>query len=245
MSDTTVDAIFAGRVHVEQSVAGYRFNVDSILLTAFAQLHVGQYILDVGAGSGVVGLGLAALDPQRRVVMAERQAALAKTAADNIVRNAMQDRCTVVHEDIREMRGRKHHFDGAVMNPPYFQVGAGRQSPDNERANARHEIYGTIRDLVVATARHLYADAPLCVVFPAQRAGALFAALEEAGRRQYTAQWVYPLRDRDASLVLVAARASRTHTQIIPAPLILHEDTRAYTPQAQAIVNTGCWSRSD
>src|SRR5690625_3541337 len=181
-SSTSIDALFGGALLLEQGTVGNRYNVDSVLLCAFAHRVVGDRVLDVGAGVGPVGLGLAHLDSSRHVDLVERQPRLAALARANIERNGLSTRCQVFQEDIRTRKGQKYHYDGAVMNPPYFQCGAGKQSPHSERALARHEVYGTIGDLVSATVRHLYREAPLCIVYPAARAGALFSALDAVER---------------------------------------------------------------
>lgn len=240
-SSTSIDALFGGALLLEQGTQGYRYNVDSVLLCAFAHRVVGDRVLDVGAGVGPVGLGLAHLDSSRHVDLVERQPRLAALARANIERNGLSVRCQVFQEDIRTRKGQKYHYDGAVMNPPYFQCGAGKQSPHSERALARHEVYGTIGDLVSATVRHLYREAPLCIVYPAARAGALFSALDAVERTNMQAQMILPYQGASATLILVCARASRTHTTEFLAPLILHDQDRRYTAAAAKILSTGHW----
>src|SRR5690554_1914172 len=238
---SSVDALFDGAVQIEQALRGYRYNVDSVLLSAFAHPIVGENILDVGASAGVVGLALAHLAPTRQVLLVERQATLATWCRRNIDRNALNDRCLVEETDIRELRGRAQHFDGAVMNPPYFRPGAGRQSPIGERALARHQVHGALDALVAATARHLYCWAPLCAVYPAEGTGELLDALFQVGRRAIELQPVLPIADHEARLVLIAARQSKSHSLNLLAPLVLHTEARDYTPEAKIILETGHW----
>lgn len=240
-SSTSVDALFDGTLDLEQNVRGYRYNVDSVLLCAFAHSVLGQDILDVGAGVGTIGLGLAHLCSTRRVTLVERQPRLAALARANVQRNGLDARCTVIEADIRTLKGRTHHYDGAVMNPPYFRTGSGRLSPENERALARHEVFGTIGELIASTARHVYQNAPLCVVFPADRAGALLAALDASGRRHVVVQTILPYAGAAATVVLVSSRGSSVHTTHILPPLILHQEDRRYTAEAAHILRHGHW----
>lgn len=242
---TSVDTLFDGALKLEQGLRGYRFNVDAVLLSAFAHRVVGDHILDVGAGVGPVGLGLSRLKDIRHVDLVERQPRLAALARANIERNQLGDRCAVIECSIQDLKGKKRHYDGAVMNPPYFRCGAGRQSPSTERALARHEVHGTIDALVAATVRHLYPQAPLCVVYPAERLGALFAALDAVARRNIQLQSVLPYDNAAATIVLVAARASKVHTTTVLEPLILHDVDRNYTETAAQIVRRGHWPWDD
>lgn len=239
---SSVDALFDGSLYVEQALQGYRYNVDSVLLSAFAHTVVGQRVVDVGAGAGVVGLALAHLAPEREITLVERQDSLAAWCRANVERNGFSARCEVVETDIRAFRGRTQHFDGAVMNPPYFRPGAGKQSPIGERALARHQVHGDLHALIAATARHLYARAPLCVVYPATGSGELLDALFAVGRRDIQLQSVLPYDEAEASLVLVAARQSNVHTLNLLCPLVLHDEDRHYTPRAATILRTGQWT---
>src|SRR5690348_14459681 len=69
----TCDAILGGRLRVIQPRNGYRFSVDSILLARFALPRTGAQVLELGAGSGVVAMMVAALARPREVVTIELQ----------------------------------------------------------------------------------------------------------------------------------------------------------------------------
>lgn len=243
VATTSVDAIFEGQVRLEQHLRGYRFNVDSVLLAAFANAFAGRRLLDVGTGVGIVGLALAHLRADTTVTLVEVQPSLAALARANIARNHADARVELLEGDIRTMAGRTQHFELATINPPYFVPGAGRQSPDGERARARHQLHGTLNELMAGIDRLLYARARLCVVYPAAGLGALMSALERCERRALLVQPVLPYEGADASIVLVAAQRSPAHDLTLLPPLILHDDARRYTPEAADILRTGRWAR--
>jgi tRNA1Val (adenine37-N6)-methyltransferase len=60
-SSETCDAILGGRVRVIQPRGGYRFSVDAILLACFVSTRGRDRVLDLGAGTGVISLAIAAL----------------------------------------------------------------------------------------------------------------------------------------------------------------------------------------
>lgn len=243
MATTSVDAIFGGRVVLEQHLRGYRFNVDSVLLAAFAHSFSGESIVDVGTGSGIVGIALAHLRAHATVTLVEVQPSLAALARANIARNALADRVELVEDDIRSFPGRTRHFELATINPPYFIPGAGRQSPDGERARARHQLHGDLSALMRSIDRHLFPRARLCVVYPAAGTGALLHALEQCERRAVLLQPVLPYAGAPSSLVLAAAQRSRAHATTLLPPLILHDADRRYTPEADVILRTGHWAQ--
>src|SRR5262249_23627204 len=63
----TQDAIFSGRLRLCQPArgAGYRFNLDPVLLAGFAA--GGEHVVDLGAGCGVLGLALLVLGKAERL----------------------------------------------------------------------------------------------------------------------------------------------------------------------------------
>src|SRR5262245_14969962 len=83
MNDTTRDTLLAGRVQLVQPAGGHRAGSDAVLLAAAAAGLPGEVIADIGAGTGAVGLMVAALRPNARIVFVEREAPLAALCRQN------------------------------------------------------------------------------------------------------------------------------------------------------------------
>ncbi len=81
---------------------GYRAGTDAVLLAAsIGPESIGTgLVLDVGSGVGVVGLCVAARCPKASVVLLEREPNLVALARDNINRNSLAMRVSVVEADI-------------------------------------------------------------------------------------------------------------------------------------------------
>jgi 16S rRNA G1207 methylase RsmC len=79
-------------------------------------------VVDVGCGTGVLGIAAAKLWPETRVLLADADARAVECAAANIERLGLADRCKAVWWDAREepVEGR---FDLALVNPPFHQGG--------------------------------------------------------------------------------------------------------------------------
>jgi tRNA1Val (adenine37-N6)-methyltransferase len=242
----SLDAIFEGRVLLHQHRRGYRFAADAPLLTWFAcGRRRARAAVDIGAGCGVVGLGLLAAGAADRVVAIEIQPRLAELCLKNARANGLEDAFEVVVADALEADDRLPDagFDLVVANPPFWPADKGRLPQNKERRIACHEVALTL-DGWVTRARQLLAPrrGRLCVVFPARRADELIAALETAGLSATRLLPVHPRAADPAELILVEARAGRPGRLVLQPQLVLKNESGEDTADAARILN-GRFSR--
>lgn len=84
----------------------------------------GARVLDLCAGSGCVGLAVAANAPQCRAVLADVSEEALKICRQNIRRNDLNARVTCVQADARQAPSAKlWDFDVIACNPPYIPTG--------------------------------------------------------------------------------------------------------------------------
>ena len=175
----TIDRVFDGRVAVIQRRSGFRFALDSLLLTRFLELRGQERIVDLGTGNGVIALSLAVLNRDVEVVGVELQEAMVERAERGSALNGVEERVRVIRGDVRAVEEHlpPRSFDVAVCNPPYRPPRSGRVNPDRERLLARHEVEGGLADFVRAGACLLRHRGRMCLVYPSERAVELFAVM--------------------------------------------------------------------
>ncbi len=172
---------------------GFRFSMDPFLLASFAlDGERPERFLDVGTGSGVIALLLA------------RQG-LAGEGIDvqpewiTLARRSAQDSGLEVRFAVQDIRARAEGPVAlALANPPYWRQGEGPLPADPLKAASRHELHGTLAELIAGMAR---AAERVALVLPARREGEALGLLAGAGR---------PITRRvrvDRSLVLLEGRA--------------------------------------
>ncbi len=134
------DQWLGGRLALLQPRRGHRVGTDAALLVAAADARQGR-IVDVGAGVGAVGLALAERAPLASADLVEIDPGLARLAETNAERNGLRARTRILTCDILDPKARRaaglvELADCVVTNPPFFEPGAVRASPDEGRARA-------------------------------------------------------------------------------------------------------------
>jgi tRNA1Val (adenine37-N6)-methyltransferase len=237
--ETTLDTMFRGRITLRQSRRGYRFGIDSVLLAAHAARHRPERFVDIGAGCGIVSLALdALLGGTPTGVAVEIQPSLFTLLRENIDRNGASDRIHALHADARDAARAlgSTPADVVVMNPPYFEPGHGHLNPGSERARARHQLDGSLAELLRAARRCAGPLGSVEFVYPAQRLAAVCAILLDLGLRSLTVRLVHPTADRPAELVLVSARPSRRDAVVTLPPLVIRASPEVYTDEVHTLL---------
>jgi tRNA1Val (adenine37-N6)-methyltransferase len=235
--EATQDALFGGSVVLFQPPrgAGYRTNVDALLLAGFAtSAKAATVAFDLGAGVGAVGLSLLRLGAAKRVVFVEIDESPAAMARRNLDANGWTERGEVLRGDVRDVaRSRQGEASLVVCNPPYVAPGRGRVSPAQARARC-----GELSTFVEAARQVAGRKARVCFVYPAQELGALLSTLAAEGLHAKRLRFVHGTPEAPARVALVEAQAARAGgLQVLP-PLV-ERGARGYTPEMQALLARG------
>jgi tRNA1(Val) A37 N6-methylase TrmN6 len=158
--DETLDRL-VGDWRILQRRRGHRFSTDD-LVTAWRALAArpdAMELLDLGSGIGSVGLtALAHLPPTARLVGIEAQDESVALARRTAAGNGLADRVTFLHGDLRnhaDLLDPERRFPLVTGSPPYVPPDRGVHSPVPQRAAARMELRGSVRDYCTAAAARL------------------------------------------------------------------------------------------
>ncbi len=190
---------------------------------AAAEIPPRARVCDLGAGAGAVSLLLAAARPDLSLHGIELRGSAAELFSRNIAANGVSDRVRVCRGDVRDVRTLfpAGSFGEAVANPPYRAVHEGRLPPDPERAAARTELCGDLRDFCRAAAYLLPRGGGFTVVYPPEKLPALFEALRDAGLAPSRLTLCHPSGSANASIAVCrAVRGGRMGLTVLP-PILL------------------------
>jgi len=235
--DETADELLHGRLRVIQKKKGYRFSLDALLLAHFIRLCRGDSLLDLGTGSGVIALIAALHRPEVRVTGIDIQEKMVEMAARSAALNGLEGRVTFTAGDVRllSLTFAAESFDAVVCNPPYRKVNSGRVNPREEKALARHELQGTLRDFLSSASHVLKPGGRFFVIYPARRMATLIAEMRDASLEPKRYRGVHSRFDSEGVFVLVEGRKGGGEELEILPPLCIYKDSGAYTDAMEEI----------
>jgi tRNA1Val (adenine37-N6)-methyltransferase len=126
--------------------------------------------------------------------------------------------------------------DVVFSNPPYRKVLSGRINPDSERAVARHEIKGTLSDVVSVAEKLLRPSGRLWVIYAAERIADLLAQMRAFRLEPKRLRLVHSRPNSDAELVLAEGRKRGRPGLKVVSPLIVHKEDGGYTEELKEMI---------
>jgi tRNA1Val (adenine37-N6)-methyltransferase len=231
LMETTLDGL--RDIKLYQRKEGYRFSVDALLLYSFVNVGHVKDIVDLGAGSGVIGLLLARKYPEAKILLVELQQTLYRLAEKNIELNGLGDRVSAVMSDISTVHEvyPAMSCDIVVSNPPFRKFLSGRLSRGEERAVARHEIRLRLPELAKAASHLLRARGRFFMIFHPERVIEMIDTLRAEHLEPKRIRFVHNDIDSVSKIVLVEAVKGGKAGLKVERPLILYDKDGSYTEE--------------
>lgn len=230
-------------LNIYQLENGYCYNTDSLILAHFARQFLKKHfrILDIGAGSGILGILCA-----REILSLGGRAELHLVEKDQLM-------STLARKNSEPFQGVVHwidfldfkpeaKFDFIITNPPFYSTGG--LLGDNERKNmARFQSFLPLKALLGHIKRVLKPNGILCMCYDARLSNELFFEAKAYGLHIDIARFVHSLSDREANLVLIKAQIqSKSPLRILP-PLFTHLSP-IQTDNTQELKDIYAWAQT-
>ena len=230
----TKDTLLEGRVHLRQPEIGYRVAMDTVLIASAVPIGQGERLLDVGAGTGGIGLCVLARAPKIAITALEPFADHARLLRQNlsgidaeIIEGSLESKC---------LAGRT--FNHIVTNPPFFEEGAHRASPNSSKAAAAHSSI-TLQSWVSLCLKRLDSGGSFSIVHRASKAAEILGAIgDRLGNLLCVPIYTKGNSPWATRVIIRGSKGSRAPFRMHKG-LMLHTAEGRETPEALALLRSG------
>ena len=221
-----------------QDKTKFCFGTDAVILANFVDVKNINNVLDMGTGNGIIPILLCEKKENLRVVGIEIQKESAVLASENSKFNDLQQRFTVVNDDIKNIptifKGKK--FDAVVTNPPYVKSCGGILNETDSLSIARHEVKCNLEDIIKNAAYLLNHRGRFFMIHRATRISEIIFTLKKYNLEPKRLQFVHSNKESnkaknnglvnenfsEANMVLIdATRGGAEFCTVLP-PIILN-----------------------
>ena len=148
---------------IHQDRCAMKVGTDGVLLGILAPTIDSGRILDIGTGTGLVGIMLSQRCPQAMVTGVELDANAAKQAEENATSTGWNIK--IINKSIQDFSFQcEEKFDLIVSNPPYFINSL--KAPEKNRNTARHTDELSYEELIESAEKLLSEEGKFSVIIP-------------------------------------------------------------------------------
>lgn len=254
-----IDNLEIKNMKIIQNKDGFCFGMDSILLSNFAkEIKKGARVVDLGTGTGILGLLLCAKTELSQILGIEIQKEVANMAKRSIRLNGLENRFQIVNMNIkrilhqkgkrnikikgvskrkkayqliRKINLQKESFDCIITNPPYKKLNTGMINENKKKLISRHEYTANLSDFI-KTAKYLLKDkGSLFMVHRPERLVDIIEIMRKEKIEPKQIRLVYPKVSEKPNLILIKGIKNAKPFLKVEEPLYVYNKDGKYTDE--------------
>ncbi len=217
-----------------QKRRGHRHSTDDLLTGWYAAENAprASRILDLGAGIGSVGLLALWRSPGATLTSIEAQEISFDLLKRNVELNALGARVRTIHGDLRDFQQDDGAYDLVTGSPPYFDPKSGIIPKSSQKAHARFELRGDVRDYCAAAKRAMTQGGRFVFCFPSAQRERAHQAIQQGCLHLLRSRDVIPRAGIPPLFTLFAcANTSDETAPIVEPPYVVRDEAGAVTEE--------------
>ena len=233
-----IDDLELNNLKIIQNNNGFKFGIDSILLSDFAKkIKKDSIVLDIGTGTGIISILLSAKTEANKIIGIEIQREVADMAKRSVILNKLENKIEIINDDINNIEKyfENNYFDVIVTNPPYQKNNTGLKSENEKNLISRHEIKCTLEDIIKKSFKILKDKGEFYMVHRPERLVDIMYLMRKNKIEPKELRFVYPKISDKPNLILINGIKNAKQFLKVEKPLIIYNEEGIYTKEVLSI----------
>ena len=237
LDDESIDDLQLDNLFLIQKKHGFRFGVDAVLLSNFANIKSRHRVVDLCTGTGIVPFLAYGKYKPKEVIGIEIQEDMVEMANRSSQYNGVEDIVKFKNADLKDIDFLKTlgTFDVLTVNPPYKLNNSGILNPNDKLAIARHEVMCNLEDVIIAARRLLKDNGRMYMVHRPERLIDIFELMRKHKIEPKRVQMIQPNIKKAPNIVLVEGQRDGGAYLKWEAPLYIYNEDGTYTKELNKI----------
>ncbi|MDO5518610.1 MAG: tRNA1(Val) (adenine(37)-N6)-methyltransferase [Clostridium sp.] len=235
--DENVDDLQLKGLNLIQKKDGFKFGIDAVLLSDFAQVKKRHRVMDLCTGTGIVPFLIYGKYEPQSVYGLEIQDDMVDMAKRSVKLNSLEGKVEFIRGDLKDTESLKKldRFDVVTVNPPYKLNNSGILNPLDKLAIARHEILCNLEDVIAASRVLLKDNGRMFIVHRPERLADIFTLMRKYKIEPKRVKMIHPKMGKAPNIVLVEGQRDGGAYLKWDAPLYVYDENGKYTKEIDEI----------
>ncbi|MFT8351487.1 tRNA1(Val) (adenine(37)-N6)-methyltransferase [Clostridium saccharoperbutylacetonicum] len=235
--DETIDDLQLKELQLIQKKDGFKFGIDAVLLSDFAQIKKKHEVMDLCTGTGIIPFLIYGKYNPKNVYGLEIQEEMVDMAKRSVKLNSLEEKVSFINEDLKNIEFLKKlkKFDVITVNPPYKLNNSGIINPNDKLAIARHEILCNLEDVIYAARILLKDNGRLFMIHRPERLADIFTLMRKYKIEPKRVKMIHPKIGKAPNIVLVEGQRDGGAYLKWDAPLYVYDESGKYTKEIDSI----------
>ncbi len=228
-----IDDLEINGFRIIQNPFCFCFGMDAVLLANFARISPKADVIDLGTGTGIVPLLLAAKLKGQSWTGLEIQENMVDMARRSVEMNEVTEKVNILQGDLKAVREmfKPAQFGAVTSNPPYMKENSGLKNPSDTIYISRHEVSASLEDVVAAASYLLKTNGTFTMVHRPSRLPEIMEMMVKYRLEPKRMQLVQPTVDKEPNLVLIeGVKEAGRECRILPT-LAVYDEEGNYTEE--------------
>lgn len=237
LSDEAIDDLQLDNLYLIQKKQGFRFGIDAVLLSNFANVKNKHRVVDLCTGTGIVPFLIYGKYKPKEVIGIEIQEDMVEMAIRSSKYNEVEDVVSFKNADLKDLKylSSLGTFDVLTVNPPYKLNNSGIVNLDDKLAIARHEIMCSLEDVIVASRKLLKDNGRMFIVHRPERLIDIFEIMRKYKIEPKRVQMVQPNINKAPNIVLVEGQRDGGAYLKWEKPIYVYNEDGTYSEEINKI----------